>query len=92
MTIPSGAVGSGDGTRSSVGKIVQAVLDKQAIDETIDLFDQGVTSLAFIRIVAQLNERYSITVDVKALEEASISSLSALVDTQINGKSLTVGG
>lgn len=92
MAIVSGAVGSGDDIRRSVGKIVQTVLDREVIDETVDLFDQGATSLAFIRIVAQLNERYGITVDVEAIEEASISSLSALIDAQINGKSLTVGG
>lgn len=71
--------------RRSVTEIVSTVLEGGGIDPAVDLFDQGVTSLAFIRIVAQLNEKYDITLDVAALEEASIDTLSALVDTQTTG-------
>ncbi|MFE2971075.1 acyl carrier protein [Streptomyces sp. NPDC059340] len=74
------------GIRRSVEDAVHAVLERDAVDPAVDLFDQGVTSLAFIRIVAQLNEKYDITLDVAELEEASIDALSALVDTQSAAK------
>jgi acyl carrier protein len=92
MTASTGADTPGNDIRHTVSEIAQVVLDREKIDEAVDLFDQGATSLAFIRIVAQLNERYGITVDVQALEEASIDSLSALIGTQLEGKPLTVGG
>lgn len=74
------------GVRESVKEIVGLVLERDGVDPTVDLFDQGVTSLAFIRIVAQLNEKYGIKLDVAELEEASIDSLSALVDAETGGK------
>lgn len=92
MTASFGADTPGNDIRHTVGEIAQVVLDREKIDEAVDLFDQGATSLAFIRIVAQLNERYGITVDVQALEEANIDSLSALIGTQLKDKPLTVGG
>jgi acyl carrier protein len=58
------------------------VLDRD-VDPAIDVFDQGATSLAFIRIVAEVSERYGITVDVAELEEASIDRLSELVAEQL---------
>ncbi|MBT2418892.1 acyl carrier protein [Streptomyces sp. ISL-22] len=77
---------SATGIRRSVEEIVSTVLERDGVDPAVDLFDQGVTSLAFIRIVAQLNEKYAITLDVAELEEASIDALAALVDTQTAGK------
>ncbi|WJY42756.1 acyl carrier protein [Streptomyces sp. P9-2B-2] len=86
MTAPSGIGGSVSEIRQSIGEIVRTVLERKGIDPAVDLFDQGATSLAFIRIVAQVNERYDTTVDVTALEEASVDSLSALVDAQIKSE------
>jgi acyl carrier protein len=71
--------------RQTVRGIVRAVLDRE-VDEAVDLFDQGTTSLAFIRIVAQVNDRYDITVDVAELEEASVDALSALVAEQLKAQ------
>lgn len=64
---------------------MRAVLDRD-VDSSVDLFDQGATSLAFIRIVAKVNERYSITLDVTELEEASADMLSALVAEQLTSQ------
>jgi len=50
------------------------------------VFDQGATSLAFLRIVAQVNEKYDITVDVAELEEASVDTLSDLVAKQLKSQ------
>ncbi|HEX3786907.1 MAG TPA: acyl carrier protein [Pseudonocardiaceae bacterium] len=71
--------------RQSIIGIVQAVLDREVIDPAVDLFDQGVPSLVFLRILARINEKYDIAVDVATLEEASIDELSALVQAQLGG-------
>ncbi|MDH6521868.1 acyl carrier protein [Streptomyces sp. SAI-135] len=84
MTVSSGV--SAAGIRQSVEAVVTQVLEHNGLDPDVDLFDQGVTSLAFIRIVAQLNEQYDVKLDVAELEEASITSLSALVGAQVGGK------
>lgn len=89
MSGVTAAPGSGitlDEVQESVSEIARAVLERDVIDKTIDLFDQGSTSLAFIRIMALLAERHGITIDVEALEEASIESLAAQMYAQINGK------
>jgi acyl carrier protein len=85
MTAAPGANVSAPDVRQYVTDIISDVLDRQA-DPGIDLFDQGATSLAFIRILAMITERYGITVDVATLEEASIDSLSVLVTGQLNGE------
>jgi acyl carrier protein len=71
--------------RQTIGAITQAVLERD-IDPSVDMFDQGATSLAFIRIMAEVNERYDITVDVAELEEASVDEMSALVARQLNSQ------
>jgi acyl carrier protein len=75
--------------RQSVDEIVRTVLDREDIDSEVDIFDQGATSLAFIRIVARLNEKYDIAIDVSTLEEASIDSLSALIGAQASSSRRT---
>jgi acyl-coenzyme A synthetase/AMP-(fatty) acid ligase/acyl carrier protein len=82
MTALSGAGISAAEIRRSVDEIVQTVLERDDLDPAVDLFDQGATSLAFIRIVAQVNEKYGITVDVAKLDEASVDALSVLVAAQ----------
>ena len=71
--------------RQTIGDITRAVLERD-VDPAVDMFDQGATSLAFIRIVAEVNERYDITMDVAELEEASVDVLSALVARQLNSQ------
>jgi acyl carrier protein len=71
--------------RQTIGDITRAVLERE-VDPAVDMFDQGATSLAFIRIVAEVNERYDLTVDVAELEEASVDVLSALVARQLNSQ------
>lgn len=71
--------------RQAIGEITRTVLVRD-VDPALDMFDQGATSLAFIRILAEVNERYGITVDVAAIEEASVDELSALVTQQVNSQ------
>jgi acyl carrier protein len=82
MTAPPGAGVTTADIRQTVREIVHAVLDHD-VDPSVDVFDQGATSLAFLRIVAEVNERYDITVDVAELEEASADLLSELVAQQL---------
>lgn len=86
MTASVGTEVREPGIRQAISEIVRAVLGSDAFDPAVDLLDEGVTSLAFIRIIGQINARYEMTVDVMELEEASVDSLSALVTAQVNGK------
>ncbi len=71
--------------RQTTREIVSTVLDRD-VDPSVDVFDQGATSLAFIRIVAEVGERYGVELDVAELEEASIDTLSALVAEGLNSR------
>jgi acyl carrier protein len=82
--LPSAGVAVAD-TRQTIHEIVRTVLERD-VDPSADLFDQGATSLAFIRIVAEVNERYGISVDVAELEEASVDTLSGLVAEQLESQ------
>jgi len=85
MTPPSSARVSPEAIQQAVREIVRKVLDRD-INSAVDMFDQGATSLAFIRIVAEVNERYGITLDVTELEEASADMLSQLVTVQLSSQ------
>jgi acyl carrier protein len=67
---------------STIGGIAHRVLGRD-VDPAVDLFDQGATSLAFIRLVAEVGARYGVTVDVAELEEARIDLLSQMVVDQV---------
>ena len=71
--------------KQTVTDIVRAELQRD-IEPSVDVFDQGATSLAFLRIVAQVNEKFDITTDVAELEESSIDGLSELVAAQIKAR------
>jgi acyl carrier protein len=85
MTAPPNARASEGDLRHTIHEIVRTVLDRD-VDSSVDLFDQGATSLAFIRIVAEVNGRYDITLDVAELEEASTDMLSSLVAKQLRSQ------
>jgi acyl carrier protein len=71
--------------RETIMDIVRTHVDRE-VDPSMDVFDQGVTSLAFLRIVAQINEKYDITMDVAELEEASVDVLSGFVADQLRSE------
>jgi acyl carrier protein len=72
--------------RQTISEIVRAVLGREDVAPSVDVFDQGATSLALIRIVTQINGTYDVTVDVAELEEASVDTLSVLVAAQISNQ------
>ncbi len=80
MTVAPSPRARAEDIGQTVGQIVGTVLERH-VDSSVDVFDLGATSLAFIRIVAEINERYDIKLDVAELEddEASIDTLSRLV-------------
>jgi acyl carrier protein len=82
MTAPPGAGVTTADIRQTIREIVHAVLERD-VDPSVDVFDQGATSLAFLRIVAEINERYDITMEIAELEEASADTLSELVAQQL---------
>ena len=84
MTAPPSA-GVPVDVRETITDIVRTHLDRE-VDPSIDVFDQGVTSLSFLRIVAQINEKYGITMDVAELEEASVDTLSEAVADQLRSE------
>ncbi len=67
---------------STIGGIARRVLERD-VDPAVDVFDQGATSLAFIRMLAEVGSRYGVTVDVAELEEARLDLLSQLVVDQL---------
>ncbi|HEY3748194.1 MAG TPA: acyl carrier protein [Pseudonocardiaceae bacterium] len=84
MTSIPATQSSVDDIRESIQQMARAVLERAAIDPAVDLFDQGATSLAFLTIVAQVNDRFSISLDVSELEEATIDMITALVHQQVS--------
>ncbi|WP_226362228.1 acyl carrier protein [Pseudonocardia sp. ICBG1142] len=71
--------------RKTVAELVQDEMDR-AVDPDVDLFDQGITSLTFLRIIARTNETYGIALDVTQLYEASVATLSDLVAAHLSAE------
>jgi acyl carrier protein len=81
--VPStGTPGKAD-IRRAVADVVTMKVGRE-VNPSIDLFDQGVTSLAFIRAIGELTDRYGVELDVTDLEEASVDALVELLDRQLS--------
>lgn len=64
-----------------ITEIVKEVLRRDAIAPDADMFDLGATSLAFIRIIAQINERFGVSLTGSELGDvASIQRLAEVVE------------
>jgi acyl carrier protein len=85
MTAPPSAGVTVADVRQTISEVLRTVLERD-VDPSIDVFDQGATSLAFLRVVAEINEKYDIAMDVAELEEASVDTLSALVAEQLQSQ------
>ena len=67
--------------REDVTGIVDEVLQGREIRPDVDLFDQGVTSLAFVRIIASVNERFGTSLTGSELVDgATVDNLVAVVE------------
>jgi len=67
--------------REDVTGIVDEVLQGREIRPDVDLFDQGVTSLAFVRIIASVNERFGTSLTGSELVDgATVDNLVTVVE------------
>jgi len=46
-----------------ISAIVASILQRDHVRADVDLFDQGATSLAYVRIIAEINQRYQLSLD-----------------------------
>ena len=46
-----------------ISAIVESALGRTHIHPDVDLFDQGATSLAYVRIIAEINQRYQLSLN-----------------------------
>lgn len=64
-----------------ITEIVESVLKRSNVDPSQDLFEQGATSLAYVRIIAQLNQRYQLTLNGSEVGgDATIQRLAQVVE------------
>jgi acyl carrier protein len=67
--------------REDVTGIVEEVLQGREIRPDVDLFDQGATSLAFVRIIASVNDRFGTSLTGSELVDgATVDNLVAVVE------------
>ncbi|WP_155372899.1 amino acid adenylation domain-containing protein [Catellatospora vulcania] len=69
-------------TQALVTEIVTEVLARGGIGLDDDLFDCGATSLAFMRIIASVNQRCHTSLTGAELDEATVACLAACIDEQ----------
>lgn len=63
-----------------VAGLVRDVLDRPDLSADADIFDHGGTSLSFVRILAQIRQRFGVTIAVAELDgEAAATTLAAQV-------------
>jgi acyl carrier protein len=63
-----------------ISAIVRSVLRRDHVHPGSDLFDQGATSLAYVRIIAEINQRYQLSLNGSEVEgEATIERLAQIV-------------
>lgn len=92
---PDGAAGPADGpltaTEQAVLEISRDIMQRPGIGVDDELFDAGATSLAFMRILTAVNQRFGVTVTGAELEEATVRLLAGCVDEQRMGDPQPVG-
>lgn len=87
---PQGADAPDPETTATVTRIAEGVLRRDDPPSDQDLFDLGATSLAFVRIIAEVNERFGIALtgaelgDVASIDRIAVVVRSA-VDTAVTG-------
>jgi acyl carrier protein len=74
------APAAGTGPQDAVSQIVAGVLGRPVTALDDDLFDLGVTSLAFVRIITSVNRRFQLTLTGAELDRASIRALAACAE------------
>ena len=63
-----------------ISAIVESVLQRDHVRPDLDLFDQGATSLAYVRIIAEINQRYQLSLNGSEVDGvATIERLAQVV-------------
>ena len=63
-----------------ISAIVASVLQRDHVHPDQDLFDQGATSLAYVRIIAEINQRYQLSLNGSEVDGvATIERLARVV-------------
>jgi amino acid adenylation domain-containing protein len=92
-TWATGSVADGGGkdlsgpvsTLGQVTRIAQQVLGCSRLEPDMDLFDIGATSLALVRIIAQINKRFGVGLTGSELEDAATAAvLARCVDDRLH--------
>ena len=78
----------------AVARIAEGVLRQGAVPADRDLFDLGATSLAFIRIIAEVNQEFGIRLtgaelDAIASVESVADAVAAALDAALAGAAVT---
>ena len=64
-----------------ITQIVESVLKRENVDPSKDLFEQGVTSLAYVRIITQINQQYQLSLNGSEVDGiATIERLAKVVE------------
>ncbi len=63
-----------------ISAIVSSVLRRDHVHPNVDLFDQGATSLAYVRIISEINRRYQLSLNGSEVDGvATIERLAQVV-------------
>ncbi|HET9896845.1 MAG TPA: acyl carrier protein [Streptosporangiaceae bacterium] len=63
-----------------ISAIVRSVLRRDHVYPNVDLFDQGATSLAYVRIITEINQRYQLALNGSEVDGvATIERLAQVV-------------
>ena len=63
-----------------ISAIVGSILRREHVHPDLDLFDQGATSLAYVRIISEINHRYKLSLNGSEVDGvATIERLAQLV-------------
>ncbi|MEO6089930.1 MAG: amino acid adenylation domain-containing protein [Umezawaea sp.] len=80
-------------TVAAVSSIVAEVLGRDGTGADDDLFETGMTSLAFVRLIAMVNEKFGLDLTGAELNEPTTTCLAGIVHTQTQqGDLQQVGG
>ncbi|MGC4806667.1 amino acid adenylation domain-containing protein [Micromonospora sp. DT233] len=82
VPVPGPAQAADDGVLGVVGAIAAEVLGRPSVATDTDLFDLGATSLAFIRIIAEVNRRFGTGLNGSELGVATLRRLATCIEEQ----------
>jgi amino acid adenylation domain-containing protein len=80
---PDKSLKSASSTEDIITELVSEIVSDGCIGADEDLFDHGITSVAFMRILIEINLRFDVQVTGAELDEATIGKLVSCVESQL---------